>query len=74
MINSDENLKQSVILVANHFEQIRFSIVNERIDVELLKASLGPVIEDILRRFKPFFEGHGTQYKEDVEQLERLIK
>lgn len=33
-IKDDDELRQSVILVANYFEQVRFSVVNNRIDVE----------------------------------------
>ena len=72
-IKGDDELKQSVILVANYFEQVRFSVINKRIDVEQFKSTLGPVIKDILKRFEPYFKTLGQQHVDDFKQLEELL-
>lgn len=73
-INEDEDLKESVMLVANYFEYVRFSILTERIDVEQFKRSLGTVIVDILKRFKPYYDSLGQQHIDDFKQLEDFLK
>jgi len=73
-INDSDELKQSVILVFNYFEHVRFSILNERIDTEQLKGSLGVVILDIIARFKPFFKTMGEQNIQDLDELEKLLR
>jgi hypothetical protein len=72
-IKDDDELRQSVILVANYFEQVRFSVTNNRIDVKQFKSTLGPVIKDILKRFDPYFKTLGQQHVDDFKQLEELI-
>lgn len=72
-IKDDDELRQSVILVANYLEQVRFSVVNNRIDVEQFKSTLGPVIGDIIKRFEPYFKTLGRQHMEDLKQLEELL-
>ncbi|MGL4407231.1 MAG: DUF4760 domain-containing protein [Zoogloea sp.] len=72
-IKNDEELRQSVILVSNYFEQVRFSIVNERIDVKQFKATLGSVIKDIIKRFEPYFKTLGQESIDDLKQLEKLL-
>ncbi len=76
-IESNEDLKQSVILVFNYFEQVRFSIVSNRIDKEQLKGTLGIVIVivDIIDRFKPFTDKiGGIQMTKDLDQLKASLK
>ena len=72
-IKDDEELRQSVILVSNYFEKVRFSVINERIDSEQFKSALGPVIIDIITRFNPYFKTFGTQYMDDFKKLEELM-
>ena len=72
-IKADEELRQSVILVCNYFEQVRFSITNSRIDVCQFKTTLGPVIKDIIKRFDPYFKGLDQQHIEDLKQLDSLL-
>ncbi|OAT60961.1 hypothetical protein M993_00438 [Obesumbacterium proteus ATCC 12841] len=64
---------QSVVLVSNYLEKVRFSVVNERVDVELFKSTLGPVMIDIIERFEPYFKTFGKLYMDDFNQLKRLI-
>lgn len=72
-IKNDDELRQSVILVSNYFEQVRFSIINERIDVKQFKATLGSVIKDIIKRFEPYFKTLGQENIDDLKQLEKLL-
>lgn len=72
-IKDDDELRQSVILVANYFEQVRFSVINNRIDVKQFKTTLGPVVKDILKRFEPYFKTLGQQHVDDFKQLEELL-
>lgn len=73
-IKNNEELKQSVILVSNYFEQVRFSIINDRIDAKQFKATLGPVIIDIITRFEPYFKTLGQDTIKDLHQLIALLK
>lgn len=72
-IKDDEELRQSVILVSNYFEQVRFSIVNSRIDARQFKGVLGPVIKDIIKRFDPYFQTLGKAHVDDLKQLDKLL-
>jgi hypothetical protein len=72
-IKNDDELRQSVILVSNYFEQVRFSIINERIDVKQFKSTLGSVIKDIIKRFEPYFKTLGQENLDDLKQLEKLL-
>ncbi|TKK12362.1 DUF4760 domain-containing protein [Enterobacter cancerogenus] len=73
-IKSDEELKQSVILVANYFEQVRFSLNNDRIDKIQFKSTLGTVIIKIIDRFMPYFNTLDKQHQADLIQLKELLK
>jgi len=74
-IESNQELKQSVILVFNYFEQVRFSILNNRIEKEQFKGTLGVVIIDIIERFKPFTDKcGGPQMTKDLDQLKMFLK
>lgn len=73
-IKSDNEVKQSVILVANYFEQVRFSLVNDRIDAKQFKATLGLVILQIIDRFMPYFRTLSKQHVRDLKQLKKLLK
>lgn len=73
-IESDEDLKQSVILVLNYFEHVRFSLETKRIDKVLFKDSLGDVVADIVDRFMPFAEKKGSKVVADLNTLLRYIK
>jgi hypothetical protein len=72
-INDDANLKQSVVLVGNYFELVRFSIANERIDTKQFKATLGSVIIDIIKRFEPYFKTLGQETVDDLRRLEKML-
>lgn len=72
-INENDELKQSVILVFNYLEQVRFSVINNRIDVKQYKSSLGPVMMDIINRFKPYCATLDKEVVDDLKQLYELL-
>jgi hypothetical protein len=71
-INDNGELKQSVILVFNYFEYVRFSIINDRIITTQFKKSLGDTIVDIIYRFEPFIKTKGEQFTKDLKELKSL--
>lgn len=73
-IEKDAELKQSIILLFNYFDQVKLSIVTNRIDKELFVKSLGEVILDIIYRFEPFIKtiSHADGV-EDIKQLKELL-
>jgi len=72
-IESDEELKHSVILVLNYFEHVRFSLKVGRIDKENFKEALGSTIIDIVDRFTPFAKKQGTHVATDLEDLKKRL-
>lgn len=73
-IQNNEDLKQSVILLANYFEAVRFSIINERIDKKQFSLSLGFVIKSSIQIFEPYFKTCGQDAIDDLKQLAELLK
>lgn len=73
-IQGNDELRQSVILVLNYFEQVRFSVVNKRIDVAQFKSAMGPIIEDIIVRFEPYIKTFGNIYIKDLQQLKAMME
>lgn len=72
-INSDADLKRSVILVFNFFEGMRVSINNDRVDAKQLGETLGGVFHDIYDRFKPWIRDQEKEYQQDLEALSKLL-
>lgn len=72
-IDKDESLKQSVLLVLNYLEHVRFSINTDRIDNRLLYESLGPTLIDIINRFTPYAEKQGELFKKDIIDLKNKL-
>ena len=73
-INGDDKRRQSVILVLNYFDGVRFSIKTRRVDLNLLKESIGTVFYDIHRRFLPYVETLDSDFKRQWEELYKLLK
>lgn len=73
-IDSDEKLKNSVILVLNYFEHVRFSLKTKRIDEDLFKKTLGITILNIIDRFEPFTKKQITEVGEDLKELKKLLE
>lgn len=72
-IEKNEDLKNSVILVLNYFEHVRFSLKVGRIDRTLFKESLGVTIIDIIDRFMPFAKKQSEQVASDLEDLKKRL-
>lgn len=72
-IKSDDELKQSVILVSNYLEHVRVSIIYNRIELKMFKNSLGPVMKDIIKRFEPYYKEMGKEHLDDLKQLDKLL-
>lgn len=53
-IEGNANLKQSVILLLNYFDQLRVSVVHGRAVPSILSESLYSTFVDIFDRFKPY--------------------
>lgn len=73
-IESNADLKQSIILVMNYFDQIRVSEETRRIDVAIFNRSLGPVMLDYGHRLRPYVEKHGAGYLADWDKIMELSK
>ena len=72
-INSDPELRQSVILVLNYIEQIRVSIKHSRINNEMFKNSLGITMVDIIDRFEPYIKTQSEQNLQDMKECKELL-
>jgi len=72
-INADPELRQSVILVFNYFEHVRFSIKHERINTDTFKDSLSATIIDIIKRFEPYSKELSEQNYKDMEECKQLL-
>lgn len=73
-IESDLELKQSIILVINYFDQIRVSEKTGRINAALFNQSLGPVMQDYYQRFRPYLARQGDKYLADWEEVYALSR
>ena len=72
-IDSDPELRQSVVLVFNYFEHVRFSINQNRINTDIFKESLATTIIDIIKRFEPYSKKLGEQNFKDMEECKKLL-
>ena len=68
-IKADEELKQSVVLVMNYLEHVRFSLGTKRIDKDLFKRALGDTLIDIAKRFETYGKTVNEQISEDLKEL-----
>lgn len=73
-IENDQDLKQSIILVLNYFDQIRVSEETGRIDAVPFNRSLGPVMEDYHHRFRPYVATLGERHLADWDEVLKLSK
>lgn len=72
-INENEKLKQSVILVINYFDNIRVSIIAERINVPLMREGMGEISKDMYHRLLPYVASCGEIHKRHWEDLNKLM-
>lgn len=73
-IEGDVELKQSIILLLNYFDQIRVSEKTGRINATLFNQSLGPVMQDYYQRFRPYVAKQGDKYLADWEEVYQLSR
>ena len=73
-INEDEELRHSIVLVCNYFEQVRMSYLMNRIDIKLFNRCLGPAMEDYNDRLKPYIANQGSESLRDWEEIRDLSK
>ncbi|EZP41412.1 DUF4760 domain-containing protein [Janthinobacterium lividum] len=73
-INNDDDLKRSIILMVNYFEQIRISEKTKRIDCALFNESIGAIMKDFHSRLRPWIATHGTEFLRDWDELLELSK
>jgi hypothetical protein len=73
-IEENEELEQSVILVTNYFEHVRFSLKQNRIEKELFKSSLGITLVPIIDRFWPYYEKKFKEGCDDLKELKKLLE
>jgi hypothetical protein len=68
-IHNDSDLRQSIILLLNYFDDVRISIKHERIDKEIYKSTLGSVVIDICKRFDVFIKTEDQESQNDIKEL-----
>lgn len=73
-IEGNPELKQSIILVLNYFDQIRISEETGRVNVALFNRSLGPVMQDYHHRFRPYVAKQGDQNLQDWDRINDISK
>lgn len=73
-IEGNAELKQSIILVLNYFDQIRISEETGRVNVALFNRSLGPVMQDYHHRFRPYVAKQSALHLKDWDRILELSK
>jgi len=73
-IEGNPELKQSIILVLNYFDQIRISEETGRVNIALLNRSLGSVMQDYHHRFRPYVAKQSAQHLQDWDRILELSK
>lgn len=73
-IEKDAELRQSVILVFNYIEYIRFSIKQDRICTDLFKESMKDTIIDIIKRFEAYSKRLSQQTHDDMQECRKLLE
>lgn len=72
-IEKDRRLESSVSLVLNYFELLRLSIEGKRADHGLIRQHVGPIALEITKRFWPWIDSKGDDFKRDIKKFEILM-
>lgn len=72
-IKDEEDLEESVILVTNYLEHVRYSLKTGRIDAVTFKASLGDTLVELIDRFWPYYQTQPQAVCDDLKELKRLL-
>lgn len=65
-------MEGSVVLVLNYIENVRMSLVVERVDAKLMKNTLGSTLNNIIERFKPFAIKLDPENEKDLKQSKTI--
>jgi hypothetical protein len=68
-IDENHELKQSVILIFNYFEQLRISVMHGRVDEKIAKESLRAVFIDIYNRFLPWVKTQSQEAQDCLDEF-----
>ncbi|MPS77863.1 MAG: hypothetical protein E2591_07225 [Achromobacter sp.] len=72
-VEGNPALRSSVSLMLNYFDFIRLSIKHERIDLEIIKAQLGPVALITLDRFDAWIKKQAQVYQKDIAEFRKIM-
>jgi hypothetical protein len=72
-VEDNPELRSSVSLMLNYFDFIRLSIQHGRIDLEIIKAQLGPVALITLDRFDAWIKKQAEVYQKDIAEFRRIM-
>ena len=72
-VENDPELRSSVSLMLNYFDFIRLSIKHERLDLEVIKAQLGPVAIITLDRFDAWIKQLASVYQSDIAEFRKVL-
>ncbi len=72
-IKASPNLRQSVILLMNYFNWILVSVRHDRVDIDILRTSLGRTAIDICDRFEPWIAEQPPAAIQDLAEFKKLL-
>lgn len=72
-VENDPELRSSVALMLNYFDFIRLSIKHDRVDLEVIKAQLGPVALLTLNRFDAWITKQALHYQQDIAEFRKIM-
>lgn len=72
-VENNSELRSSISLMLNYFDFIRLSIKHERVDLEIIKAQLGPVAIITLDRFDAWIKKQATIYQKDLVEFRKIM-
>lgn len=72
-VENDSELRSSISLMLNYFDFIRLSIKHGRLDLEIIKAQLGPVALTTLDRFDAWIKTLASVYQKDIAEFRKIM-
>ncbi len=72
-VDEDPELRSSISLMLNYFDFIRLSIKHGRLDLEIMKAQLGPVALLTLDRFDAWIKKQAPVYQQDIAEFRKIM-
>ena len=74
LINEDPNQRNSILDIANYFEDVQQSIKNDIADEEILEYSLKPLLQSIKKTYEPWFDDLKEADPEDYDQFKPFLE